>query len=358
MKKLVFLLLSFALLVGCSSKAKNTLPETAFNNTSGNDQQFDITVLGTKLSTPWSIQKMDNTFFISERSGTIAVVENGQVIHEKVNLQHPLSTVAEAGFLGFVLSPSFKKSGQAFAYYTYEKSGENLNRIILLQRNNGIWNEMKVLLDEIPSGAYHHGGRLRIGPDGKLYATTGDAVTPEIAQDVNALGGKILRMNLDGSIPSDNPIHNNYMYSYGHRNPQGLAWAPEGKLYASEHGPSANDEINEIIANQNYGWPLIIGKQEQPGLIPPLFTSGDNETWAPSGMAYYENALYVAALRGTGILRFDLENNTVDRIVDHVGRIRDVWIEGTDLYFITNNTDGRGNPKSEDDQLMKIKIKP
>ena len=338
MKKLmrtiaVFLILM--VLASCSSKDKKLneqdsstqdgkTPETAFNNTSNNDDLIDITVLASKLSTPWSIQKADDIFFISERTGTIAVVENGRVVHEKVNLQHPLSTAAEAGLLGFVLSPNFKENGEAFAYYTYEKNGKIFNRIILLQRSNGLWSEKNVLLDEIPSGAYHHGGRLKIGPDGKLYATTGDAVTPEIAQDVNSLGGKILRMNLDGSIPNDNPIANNYMYSLGHRNPQGLAWSPEGKMYASEHGPSANDEINEIMPNRNYGWPLIIGTQKQQGLISPLFTSGDGETWAPSGMVYYQNALYVAVLKGTALLRFDLENSRVERIVNNVGRIRDV----------------------------------
>ncbi len=104
------------------------------------------------------------------------------------------------------------------------------------------------MLDKIPSGQYHHGGRLEIGPDGKLYATAGDAATdPEIAQNVNSLGGKILRMNLDGSVPADNPFSGSYVYSYGHRNPQGLAWAEDGTLYESEHGPSANDEINRIL---------------------------------------------------------------------------------------------------------------
>lgn len=355
MKKMFFLLLIFTMLVSCSSKETHPMKQ---NESSSQTKQNDktITVLASRLSTPWSIQKLDNAFFISERTGTIAFVANGRVIHEEVDLQQPLSTAAEAGLLGFVLTPNFKDTGEAFAYYTYEKSEQTFNRIVRLKRNQGIWREVGVLIDEIPSGAYHHGGRLKIGPDGKLYATTGDAVTPEIAQDVNSLGGKILRMNLDGSIPNDNPIEDNYMYSFGHRNPQGMAWSPDGKMYASEHGPSANDEINEIMSNRNYGWPQIIGKQEQQNLVTPLFTSGDKETWAPSGMVYDENALYVAALRGTAILRFDLDNNRIERIVKHVGRIRDVWLDGDDLYFITNNTDGRGNPSGEDDQLLKISL--
>src|SRR5690606_9395226 len=140
-------------------------------------------------------------------------------------LEKPLATAAEAGLLGFVLSPNFSETNEAFAYYTYKDSTGQYNRIIVLEQDNNVWREKKLLLDKIPSGQFHHGGRLEIGPDSKLYATAGDAsFEPEIAQDKNSLGGKILRMNLDGTIPEDNPIPNSYVYSYGHRNPQGLAW--------------------------------------------------------------------------------------------------------------------------------------
>ncbi len=144
-----------------------------------------------------------------------------------------------------------------------------------------VWREESLLLDNIPSGTYHHGGRLKIGSDGKLYVTTGDASAPDIAQDLDSLGGKILRMNLDGSIPNDNPYPNSYVYSYGHRNPQGITWSSDGTLYSSEHGSRANDEVNLIEAGQNYGWPIIEGYEEQEGMVSPLFTSGDTNTWAP-----------------------------------------------------------------------------
>ena len=213
-----------------------------------------------------------------------------------------------------------------------------------------------MLIDEIPSGTYHHGGRLKIGPDQKLYVTAGDASNPELAQNKDSLAGKILRVNLDGSIPEDNPFKNSMIYSTGHRNPQGLAWTTEGVMYATEHGQSANDEVNEIKPGENYGWPVIEGSEKQDGLVTPLFTSGKDHTWAPSGLAFNGQVLYVAALRGTAVLAFDLQTNEVHEVVNDVGRIRDVWVEEDTLYFITNNTDGRGKPAAEDDRLYRMTL--
>ena len=161
-------------------------------------------------------------------------------------------------------------------------------------------------------------------------------------------------MNLDGSIPSDNPFPDSYVYSYGHRNPQGITWSSDGTLYASEHGNDANDEVNMIEAGQNYGWPIIEGDEEQDGMVSPLFTSGDKATWAPSGMDYYSGKYYVATLRGSAVLEFDLEAGEYREVVTGLGRIRDVLIEDNYLYFISNNSDGRGNPEENDDQLYRI----
>ena len=165
-------------------------------------------------------------------------------------------------------------------------------------------------------------------------------------------------MNLDGSIPDDNPFSDSYVYSYGHRNPQGITWSSAGTMYASEHGDNANDEVNLIEAGQNYGWPVIEGEeeQEQEGLISPLFTSGIENTWAPSGMAYNDGKVYVAALRGSAVLEFDLETNEHRELITGLGRIRDVFIEDEFLYFISNNSDGRGNPQENDDKLYKISL--
>lgn len=358
MKKVLGLgLLVLGLLAGCSSAGENDNGKQIEDQEASLPAGAEPEILADELDIPWSIAKMGETFYMTERQGSIVKVEDGKKERQKVELAKKLSTASEAGLLGFVPAPDFSQSNEAYAYYTYENTSGQFNRIVILQHQDGTWKEEKLLLDKIPSGQYHHGGRLEIGPDGKLYATAGDAATdPEIAQDVNSLGGKILRMNLDGSVPADNPFSGSYVYSYGHRNPQGLAWAEDGTLYESEHGPSANDEINRILPGKNYGWPVIKGTEKKEGMESPLFTSGDDETWAPSGMVYYKGKLYTAALRGSAVLEFDLETKNVRKIVSSLGRIRDVFIEGDVLYFISSNTDGRGNPLEKDDKLYKIQL--
>lgn len=315
-------------------------------------------VIAENLQVPWSINKLDDTFYISERSGSIMEITLDSQSRQRVVLEKSLATAAEAGLLGFVLAPDFSKTGKAYAYYTYQDESGQFNRIVTLKLENDVWKEEDLLLDKIPSGQYHHGGRLKIGPDGKLYATTGDAATdPEIAQEVKSLGGKILRLELDGSIPTDNPFPNSYVYSYGHRNPQGLIWTEEGTLYSSEHGPSAHDEINQIKAAGNYGWPVVVGDETQSGVESPLFQSGADMTWAPSGMAYYNSKLYVATLRGNAVRVFDLKSRKTEEFVTGLGRIRDVIIEDGILYFVSNNTDGRGTPDEKDDRLYMVDLK-
>ncbi|QCJ44946.1 sorbosone dehydrogenase family protein [Bacillus sp. S3] len=317
----------------------------------------NVEVLAEKLSVPWSIERLGETFYLSERTGSIVKIENGKMERQRVRLEKPLAQAAEAGLLGFVLDPDFAGNQRAFAYYTYSDADDGgdgqFNRVVVLRFSGGMWTEEQILLDRIPSAAYHHGGRMKIGPDGKLYITTGDATTPSVAQELNSINGKILRMNLDGSIPADNPFPNSYVYSYGHRNPQGLVWV-DGKLYASEHGQSAHDEINRISAGMNYGWPVIQGKERKAGMVMPLFESGDVETWAPSGMAEAGGKLYVATLRGNAVREFDLEKNETRAVISGLGRIRDVFVEGDYLYFISNNTDGRGNPDETDDKLYRV----
>ncbi|MEK3889835.1 PQQ-dependent sugar dehydrogenase [Bacillus sp. FSL K6-3431] len=359
MKKIfsVYLVL-ILLLVGCSSnKQQDAVHNNNEQNTPPSQQENDeLEVIAENLDVPWSIEKMNNTFYLTERSGSIVKIENGEMDRQSVELEKEIATASEAGLLGFVLAPNFEELNLAYAYYTYEDSSGQFNRIITLHLEDNVWREESLLLDKIPSGSYHHGGRLKIGPDGKLYATAGDASEGEIAQDLDSLGGKILRMNLDGSIPSDNPFSDSYVYSYGHRNPQGITWSPDRTLYASEHGNDANDEINRIEAGQNYGWPIIEGYEEQDGMVPPIFTSGDESTWAPSGIDYNNGKLYVAALRGTAVLEFDLETNEYREVITGLGRIRDVLIEGNYLYFISNNSDGRGNPQKNDDKLYRISL--
>ncbi|HIW31761.1 MAG TPA: sorbosone dehydrogenase family protein [Candidatus Paenibacillus intestinavium] len=365
MKQVLSMLFVLLLISGCSTDeqqgpANDQQPTIAEQENSPNGQETDgqeeksVEVIAENLMVPWSIAKLGNTFYIAERPGNIVKIENGEFERQGVELEKELSTASEAGLLGFVLAPDFPESNVAYSYYSYEDSFGQFNRVVTLYLEDGVWREGNLLLDKIPSAPWHDGGRLKIGPDGKLYATTGDASNSAIAQDPNSLGGKILRMNLDGSIPSDNPFPNSYVFSYGHRNPQGIAWSTDDTLYTSEHGNNANDEVNEIEAGLNYGWPIIEGKEVQEGMVSPLFTPGDGATWAPSGMDYFDGKLYVAALRGSAVLEFDLETGDQREVISGLGRVRDVRIEDNVLYFISNNTDGRGVPQENEDKLYKV----
>lgn len=379
-QKITLLVALFILLVGCTENNEQDTEMDDIDNNGESSEETDQTdvdepdqteddeldeqepvfsepeVIAENLEIPWAIEIIDNTFYLTERPGYITRIEDGEIVRQTVELNEAVSTVPEAGLLGFVLDPDFLENSTAYAYYTYDGSNGSLNRIVTLQLNEGVWREENVLLDEIPSGRVHHGGRLAIGPDGLLHATTGDASIPELAQDLESLAGKILRLNRDGSIPSDNPFADSYVYSYGHRNPQGLTWSSDGTMYSSEHGATANDEINLIEAGENYGWPIIEGEEENEGMITPLFTSGSEETWAPSGMDYSNGRVYVAGLRGAAIYKFDIETGEQREVVSGMGRIRDIWIEDNQLYFISNNTDGRGNPEENDDKLYQLSI--
>lgn len=333
MKRIMFLIFILGL-AGCSSTEIEA------------DSMYATSRIATNLESPWSIASDGERFFISERDGAIVRIEKaGEMVREKVFLSGSLSSASEAGLLGFVLQDDFDDSGLAYAYYTYDLEGAPVNRIVRLQYDAGEWRETDILLDGIESGPVHHGGRLALSPEGTLFATIGDGATPENAQDPNSLNGKILELQEDGSFS---------IVSMGHRNPQGLAWNSDGDLFSSEHGQSANDEINRIEEGRNYGWPLIEGNSKSEGMETPLLTSGKNETWAPSGMTFHNELLYVAALRGEAILVIDPENMKIIDRIEGYGRIRDVYSDGESLFFISNNTDGRGNPSGTDDILYRL----
>ena len=340
------------LFTGCSNEEKPNIE----------DQETSISlaqpeVIADELNVPWSIDKIGNTFFISERPGYIVKVENGKTVRQKVELEKRLATAAEAGLLGFVLAPHFNETNEAYAYYTYTDQSGQFNRIVTLRLENNVWKEAKVLLDQIPSGQFHHGGRLEIGPDGKLYATTGDAATkPEIAQDVTSLGGKILRMNIDGSIPTDNPFPIPMCIAMVIVTLKDLLGPMMAHFMRVSMVLPQTMRLIKFKQEKNYGWPVITGTNQQEGMETPLFTSGENDTWAPSGIAYNDGKLYVAALRGTAVLEFNVVTGEKRKVITEFGRIRDVSIEDNTLYFISNNTDGRGTPLEKDDKLYMLPL--
>lgn len=316
--------------------------------------QGETQVLAENLNTPWAIDFLPNgTMIFTERVGRLNLLENGTV---KTVANINVSQVSESGLLGVAVDPDFEQNRYIYLYYTH---GAGVNRISRFVFNENLSNE-QVLLDNIPGSSIHNGGRLKFGPDGKLYATTGDAGNSNLAQDVNSTGGKILRLNRDGTVPIDNPF-GNYVYSYGSRNPQGIAWNPDnGILYASEHGANRNDEINIITKGGNYGWPLLEGDKNASGYISPIRVYTDF-TLAPCGIAFYQNQLLVAGLRGNQlrILRLSDDGKTITDERVHftdIGRIRDVVEYHGYLYISTSNRDGRGVPQKGDDKIIRFKI--
>ncbi len=330
------------------------------------------TVVG-GLQIPWSADfAPDGRIFLTERPGRIRVIRDGR-LDPQPWATVPVAHVGEGGLLGLALAPDFASNRAVYIYYTYQEGGGTWNRVVRMVERDGRGQVDRVIIDRIPGTTVHDGGRLKFGPDGKLYVTTGDARQPSQAQDRSSLAGKILRLNPDGSIPTDNPFAGSPVYSYGHRNPQGLAWHPETRtLYAAEHGPSGDlglccrDEVNVIEAGKNYGWPESAGPGGAPRFVDPIASSGSNETWAPSGILIpsrgpWRSSLLVAALRGSHLRRLVLSGTGFTQVSSQevyfreLGRLRDV-IEGPDgtIYLLTSNTDGRGQPRANDDRLLRI----
>jgi glucose/arabinose dehydrogenase len=312
----------------------------------------------------------DGRIFIAQRTGTVRIIKGGTVISEPFAIL-PVSAKSEAGLLGLALHPQFQDNGYVYLYYTYQNGNTLRNRVVRLvnQGNRGV--DPVVILDGIPGGNIHDGGRIMFGPDGKLYITTGDAGDSSLSQRLDSLGGKVLRLNDDGTVPQDNPFPGSPIYSLGHRNVQGLAWHPiNGQLFVTEHGPSARDEVNAIVAGKNYGWPTVRGIAKDPRFADPIIESRDS-TWAPSGATFYtgdklpegwRGKLFFSGLRGQQIHWISLEGPEYNRVMDQgslfegtFGRVRTV-VQGPDgyLYFATNNTDGRGSPAPEDDRILRI----
>jgi len=336
--------------------------------------EYNVTVqtVAKNLTIPWSIDwTPDGTMLFTERDGHLRVVKDGQL------LEDPLLSLGvgdvEGGMLGIAVDPNYLENNYIYIYYTYNEFLSTSNKLVRYQLSDDVLVEDKVLLEGIPGGPFHDGGRIQFGPDEKLYVTTGEAGNPDLSQDLNSLGGKILRINSDGTIPEDNPWDNSPIYSIGHRNPQGMDWDEYGNLVATEHGPSgwrgvARDEINVIIPGTNYGWPDIIGDETAKGLQNPILHTGD-DTWAPSGAEFYHGdkfpdwtgKYFVATLKGNHlhVIDFDLQNNTIlsdEKLFQgEFGRLRDVQT-GPDgfLYILTSNQDGRGSPESEDDRILRI----
>jgi glucose/arabinose dehydrogenase len=308
--------------------------------------------LATNLDVPWGIA------FLPDGSALIAERDSGAVKHMTapgvVNQVGGVAGVAargEGGLLGLATS------GQSvFAYITTAQD----NRVVRMRFDGGALTAQSPIFTGIPAGSIHDGGRIAFGPDGKLYVATGESGNPELAQDRSSLGGKILRINPDGSIPSDNPGPGSPVWSFGHRNIQGLAWDSAGRLWATEYGANRADELNLIQPGGNYGWPMAEGRADTPGLIDPVIQWSTDEA-SPSGLAYFGGSLWVAALRGQRLFQMPVGadgslGDPAPLFVGQYGRLRTVVAapDGS-LWFTTSNRDGRGSPRDGDDRIVQFR---
>jgi len=323
-----------------------------------------LTVVAEGLEVPWSVAfAPDGRMFVTERPGRVRVIENGHLRAESLLSLTDVVAKGEAGLMGMALHPDFARN--RFVYLCYARG--NLTDVVVRYRETGTsLVEPWTLLENIPAARFHAGCRLRFGPDRKLYITTGDATTRDIAQDLHSLGGKILRLNDDGSIPPDNPFPGSPIWSYGHRNPQGIDWDPKsGLLFETEHGPSGfdggfgGDEVNIVERGKNYGWPVIMHYDKHEGMESPLLEY--TPACAPASAAFWRGDFYFGCLRGQNLHHVVLDPTDrrkvlrEEKLFTNLGRIREV-AAGPDgaLYFTTSNRDGRGNPASQDDRVFKL----
>lgn len=305
------------------------------------------------LDAPWSITFHGATALVSERdSGRILEIGPDGTQFE-VAVIDGVAPSGEGGLLGIAV-----RGAQLFVYYTAADDNRIERFDISGQPGDLALGGGTTILAGLPAAANHNGGRIAFGPDGMLYATVGDAGNRRIAQDRADLGGKILRMTPDGRAPADNPIPGSLVYSYGHRNPQGLTWTPDGAMLASEFGQNTWDELNRIEPGGNYGWPEVEGIAGRAGFIDPV------QQWkpaaaSPSGMTNVDGFVYIANLRGERLLRIPLDalNHSTDLHVGEFGRLRDVAVapDGS-LWLLTNNTDGRGEPAPGDDRIVRLEL--
>ncbi len=312
--------------------------------------QENIEVIAQNLSIPWGITFLpDGSILVTERPGRVRMIDNqGNLLPSPIATISKVKHIGEGGLLGIAVHPDFENNNYVYLYYTYSSTeNDTLNRIVRFKFENGKLTDETVLVDAIPGAVNHNGGRIKFGPDNFLYITTGDAQNPSLAQDKNSLAGKILRVTDEGKVE---------VYSYGHRNPQGLAFDNQGRLWATEHGPQAMDELNLIEKGKNYGWPIIQGDQMREGMVSPVIQSGSTDTWAPAGAAFLDGSIFFGGLRGESLFEYNLTDKSLKRYFqEEFGRIRAVVL-GPDgyLYITTSNTDGRGNPKEGDDKLIKV----
>ncbi len=328
-------------------------PDPTTGATATPDVPAEPTDLVTGLEAPWSVAFVGSTALVSLRDSGRIVEVVGDTIRD-VGVVDGVVHRGEGGLLGLAVLPQAQP--YLYAYYT----SENDNRVVRYPLTGAPGSfglgDADPVFSGIPKANIHNGGRIAFGPDGLLYVTAGDAGTRPNAQDPNSLSGKILRLKPDGSVPDDNPIAGNPMYSMGHRNPQGIGWQADGTMWAAEFGQDTWDELNKITKGANYGWPEVEGIAGDSRFTDPVAQWHPVDA-SPSGLAVVGDTVYIAALRGQRLIKVPLGDpeQASAQLVGQFGRLRDV-LTGPDgaLWIVTNNTDGRGTPRDRDDRIVRL----
>jgi len=374
-------LLIITLVISCSGPAAAPPDGTIFSteqSQSAPKVDFKVETVASGLEVPWGFAWLPNKdLLFTERRGRVRIIEGGKLRAEPVFVVPDVEPSSESGLMDISLHPDFAKNNFVYLAYAYNNDGKRI-KVMRYKYVGGKFTEPTPIIQDIPGAPNHAGMRCRFGPDRKLYITAGDSTNWELAQKLDSLAGKILRVNDDGTVPPDNPFVGQKnarpeIWTYGNRNPQGIAWQPGTDLvFETEHGPSGfegkgggGDEVNIIEKGKNYGWPVIHHQLTQAGMESPLLEY--SPACAPASAMFYSGNVFkefngnffFGCLAGRRIIRVILDGRKVvtqeNLLEGTYGRIREME-QGPDgyIYFSTSNRDGRGSPAKDDDRIMRL----